>query len=233
MKSKLSLITITAVLTMLITIPLSLFSKKHETIERDDCQLSDVKSGKMIHTNTLDTPIIHCNDSAFNYNASRRVPFNKALKAVELTGKFFGMIDQVTKNSSDPSLQLIHDLYYRYAPHAWHIPKADIDSMINYSNDNNTASGVRVYMAINCGKLHLFMVPTYKETVADGTKKIRDLIPEDSNGGAYVYDFINPCPKTCDGISSLQTAFKLGKGNPFTVSSLKDDPCQACAGNQN
>lgn len=126
-------------------------------------------------------------------------------------------------------MKKLHSAFFRYIPHAWEIPKADLDALLLARNENGVkSSGARVYMGMDCHKLHLLMVP-YADVMESGETKKRDFFATDpTTNEKFAFDFINPCPKTCDGLGALQNAFKNGKANPFSAEELSTNPCEVC-----
>lgn len=175
--------------------------------------------------------ITNCTDSVFKYSSNHRIPLSNASDAIYLTGQFFGMGDNLIKSQTDPKLKTMHDYFWSYIPHAWQIPRRDMQNLVDAVHEGDTTSGARVYMAINCGKLHLLMTPTYRVDGSSNLAKNEDFFLKDESGSEYVLDFINPCPRFCadPSLSPLEKSFEDGKADPFDVQELMDTPCKVCA----
>ena len=103
--------------------------------------------------------------------------------------------------------------------HAFFMKKQDIlnaFSLVQGNNSENTANGVRIYMASEglmndteaSIKSLLYVVPTYEGTklITNNGKSMPesiDFIPSYENGEKYVFNLSNPCPENCDVKSQL------------------------------
>lgn len=95
---------------------------------------------------------------------------------------------------------------------AFFIPKADLMAISQMIADNSQIDGCRVYLGMDnvesieadsfpsASTLKMFMVAVQK---IEGYTHGQDIVFEPNSGASMVYDFMNPCPSTCDIASVL------------------------------
>lgn len=171
------------------------------------------------------------NSSCGQSPLTREVSITTAQNSRILMGKFAGMAEDLAKSSNNPAVQALHSLYWRFLPNAFTIPKDDLQDIINCTDcppgkNSEDVAGARVYTAIRCGMMHLFMVPV-EISGADTLDMIPQTNPSDTNS-RYVYNFIHPCPNTCDNQSAMDRSFRDGYNHPFAPCDIIENPCDAC-----
>jgi len=153
---------------------------------------------------------------------NNRIPLEKARLSVRLFGRFQKTMDQVFEEDDNS----FYDIFLDKMPHAFFIPKENIDAIARGACVNGRTSeliGARVYLGTVPEAVHLYMVPVDKDS--------NDVMCSDSLG-QYAYNFITPCPKVCDASESpesLNAAFKCGYSeSAWSMESLIENPCIPC-----